>query len=132
MEQKKSIEKRRYLRLEIAAKIKVSRKTKALNKSKAISALSKNFSIDGICFTSEKKMEKGTPVNIDIFLELRKKPLRLGGKVVWSSPVRKLGKKNLFDTGVKLFTILKGNENKFVEFVCAKMIQGFSEYLRSK
>ncbi|MDP2922448.1 MAG: PilZ domain-containing protein [Candidatus Omnitrophota bacterium] len=129
MGQKGFDEKRRYVRLDIRAKVNVSYKAKNTKKSETVSAFSKNLSVDGVCFTAVKRLKTGSVINLDIFLNSEKIPLRLKGKVMWSRLVKKLNNQKLFDTGVKLFTIVKGDENKFVEYVCLKMMHNFSKYL---
>ncbi len=69
-------------------------------------ALSKNVSIEGLCFSSLKKLEEGELLVIEIVSPASKQPVRMKGLVRWS---RKLTPPefddNKFDTGVKIIEI---------------------------
>jgi hypothetical protein len=108
-------EKRKYVRydteLKIYFKVDYSLKTKVefqiLDRrnsyailSKKYPAVSKNVNVEGLCFTSEKKLKRGDFLYLEVYLPKAKSPIIMEGKVRWSglSP----GKKNKFDTGVKL------------------------------
>jgi len=72
-------------------------------------ALSKNVSTEGLCFVSEKKLEKGVYLNLEIYLPGEKDRIRMEGEVKWCAHVSaKDGgqeQKQQFDTGVKLVSI---------------------------
>ncbi len=62
-------------------------------------AVSKNVSVDGLAFTSEKELTKGDFLSIEVYLPAEKEPLHLEGEVVWSQPTHE---HNKFDSAVKL------------------------------
>lgn len=128
-EDKEFVERRKYLRFNAESKIdvKIQDIGSAEKPSGAVTAIAKNLSVEGIRFKANKKFSPGETVKIAISLPLYKEPLHLEGKVIWSRELEK--DKDVFDTGVKLFTLEKGDENKFVAYVCDKMMGRLGKYL---
>ena len=91
-------------------------------------AVSKNLSVEGICFKCVKKLKPGTVLKLDVFLPNQERPLSLEGKVIWQGSIFQEDKK-VFETGVNLFTLDKDDESKFVTYVCDKMTERLSKYL---
>ena len=118
------LERRKYLRFNADSKIKV--KVKAKTKQKAsqasIAATTRNLSVEGFCLKAKKKYKHGTLIKLEITLPSYRKPLHLEGKVVWSHALHKKSEKGFFDTGIKLFTVERGDEGKFLGYVCEKMM----------
>ncbi|NQT45905.1 MAG: PilZ domain-containing protein [Candidatus Omnitrophica bacterium] len=131
MAEKGNAEKRKYIRIDSETKVNFHTKEGIAKKgpSDKTSALIKNLSVEGICFASDKQIEKGTFLALEVFLPSQKQPLHLDGKVAWSKPAQLKKGKEAFDIGVKLFTIEKGDENKFIGYVCDKMMHHLSKYL---
>ncbi len=131
MEEKKPVDRRKYVRLSLEAKVhchlQVQRKERGA--SKKFSGISKNISVEGICFTSEKKIKANSKLVLEIWLPFESNPLHLEGEVKWSHLSRPEENKGMFDTGVKLFTIDKSDEDRFIEYVCDKMTERLSRYL---
>ncbi len=74
--------------------------------SRKYSALSRNISAEGICFVSEKKLEKGDVLSMEIQLPGEKAVIPMTGEVRWSSLASdETISDNKFDTGVKLLTV---------------------------
>ena len=123
-------ERRKYLRFNAGAKVNVQTKSKGVKKgsSSKIAAITRNLSVEGICFESKKKFVHGADIKLEITLPSYKKPLHLEGKVIWSHALRKKSKKNMYDTGVKLFTVEKGDESRFIGYVCDKMMIRLGRY----
>lgn len=124
-------ERRKYLRFNAESKIDVKiREVSGEEKpSSAIEAITKNLSVEGIRFKSKKKLKPGAVVKLEITIPLYKSPLHLEGKVIWSKQLEDEKDKDIFDTGVKLFTLDKGDENKFIAYVCDKMMGRLGKYL---
>ncbi len=124
------IEKRRYVRFDIAAKVKfqVIPQDKNEAPSQTVTAISKNLSFEGIRFTSEKKLETNVMLKLEINLPLQLKPLVIEGQVKWCQSLMQPDGKELFETGVKLFTIEKCDETRFVGFVNNLMKQSLGRY----
>ncbi|HOW36489.1 MAG TPA: PilZ domain-containing protein [Candidatus Omnitrophota bacterium] len=113
-------ERRRYARYDTEAKVyfRVTYDIKTRVKFRVIdqgegkispaeySALSKNVSAEGLCFTAGKKLNGGDILYIEVYLPGREEPIRMEGEVRWCHPDRVARKKvGRFNTGVKLMTI---------------------------
>jgi hypothetical protein len=68
-------------------------------------AISKNVSVEGLCFTSQKQLEKGDMLYLEVYLPHLKKPICMEGRVRWSQPLPGQKEKGVFDTGVKLIKV---------------------------
>ena len=131
MEEKKPAERRKYVRLDIEAKVDFQVKEEKTEEptSAEASAISRNMSAEGICFRSERKLEPGKQLELEIHLASEPKPLHLGGEVRWSRLIQQKETKAVFDTGVKLYAIDKDDENRFMKYICDKMTERLSQYL---
>ena len=118
------IERRKYIRFNADSKINITVKREKGKKPSAakVSAIAKNLSVEGLCFKSKKKYERGNLIRLEIYLPPYRKPLHLEGRVIWSHALRKKSEKGFFDTGIKLFTVEKADEGKFLGYVCEKMM----------
>jgi len=124
MKEKVFVERRKYIRFNADSKVNIQvekGKKRALPSAK-VSAIAKNLSVEGLYFKSKKKFNHGTLIKLEIYLSSLRKPLHLEGKVIWSHALRKKSEKGFFDTGVKLFTVKKADESKFLGYVCEKMM----------
>ncbi len=66
-------------------------------------AFSRNVCAGGICFTSEKKLEKGDHLYLEVYLPQSENPVKMEGEVRWSETTTSDQKKSSqFDSGVKL------------------------------
>jgi len=112
MKEKKPVDRRKYLRFKLRVKVKchIKKMRKGKKPSLEISGITKNISVAGICFTSETKLEPGRKITLEMFLPFQSKPLYLEGEVKWSRSVKAKKDRKMSDTGVKLFTIDKGDE----------------------
>ena len=126
MKKKSGIERRKYVRLDAGVKINCVTLKGQRNK---ISAVTKNISVQGICFNSKKEIICDTVIEIQIRIPGYSKPIRLKGKVVWSKAIKseKLGGLPTFDTGIKLIDIDKSNETKFFMYVLDKVVEKYSK-----
>ncbi|MCF7908505.1 MAG: PilZ domain-containing protein [Candidatus Omnitrophica bacterium] len=124
-------EKRKYLRLDTVNIVKVTLDRKLIKKpSEFVSAFTKNISVEGVCFLSDKFFEKGKRLRIDMSLPGDPKPLRLRGKVCWSRLVKDKNKTNkVFEVGVELFTVGESDSTRFMGYVCRHMTSRLGRYL---
>ncbi|MBU2265634.1 MAG: PilZ domain-containing protein, partial [Candidatus Omnitrophica bacterium] len=98
-------ERRKYLRLDTVNKIEVYLDRKFIRISKAtVSAFTKNISVEGVCFFSEKPFPNGKRVRLEIYLPGEETPLHIRGQIRWVSAVKNKDKK-VYEVGVKLFTV---------------------------
>lgn len=120
-------ERRKYVRVDVEAKVNFQVGEGKEFSSDKFSGVSKNISAEGVCFDSPTKLDSGTKLKLNITLAPNAKPLHLAGEVKWSE-ASKVGK-SIFTTGVKLFTVDKADEAKFMGYVCEKMTERLSQYL---
>lgn len=73
------------------------------------SGISKNASVEGLCFVSRKKLRKGDLLFMEVFEPKVKGPVRMEGQVRWSCKLTgKAGEEGEYFTGVRI--ILVNNE----------------------
>ena len=74
--------------------------------SEKYSALSRNVSAEGLCFVSDRKLEKGNILHLEVYLPKAANPIPMKGEVRWSQPLPD-GEKDApqFMTGVRLTRI---------------------------
>ncbi len=118
----KKRERRKYERYETEAKVYfrviyeiktkvefriITEKQEGRTLSEKYSAISKNVSAEGLCFTSHKQLEKGDALYLEIYLPKRKEPIHMQGQVRWSQcyTSQKENREDKFDTGVKLTAV---------------------------
>lgn len=127
----KSQEQRRYLRLDTVNLVKVALDQRTVKEpSEIVSAFTKNISVEGMCFLSDKSFDKGKPVRLEIVLPDDSDPLTIKGQVRW---VRSIGGKKQtkpkFEIGIKLFTIEESDVTRFMGYVCNHMAARLGRYL---
>ena len=117
MEKKKSIKKRKYIRLDLQTKVKFQvKQSKQSETTKIIvPAISKDISMKGIRFTSDRKLEQNDLLKMELFLPDHKEPLNIEGKVAWSNP-RGQGEAKIYEVGVELLRIDGKDEKSFMEY----------------
>ncbi|MBL7084588.1 MAG: PilZ domain-containing protein [Candidatus Omnitrophica bacterium] len=131
MEEKNFVERRRYVRLNVNTKVNFMVKGEKDVSRENLSGLSKNISIEGICFTSKQQLKPGANLQLEIFFPSDPEPLLLRGEVKWCWPIEAPeGKDSVsFGIGVKLYTLKKTDENRYMRYVLDKMMERFSRYL---
>ena len=68
------------------------------------SGLSKNVSVEGMCFVSRKKLKKEALLFIEVYEPRVKSPVKMEGEVRWSKKIS--GEtKDAFHTGVRLISV---------------------------
>ena len=128
-------ERRRYVRINVAAKInfrvtKKESKERTAVSIKSTSAMSKNVSVEGVCFKSKKQLLPGNEIELQISFPSDPEPLLLKGEVRWSCSIQVEGEaETIFETGVKLYTFEKTDESRYLSYVSEKMMERLSRYL---
>ena len=119
IKKQKPVDRRKYIRFDTEVKVsfRIQEKDKDTILSGKIPGISRNISVEGICFISKKKLKPKSRLELEIFFPSESKPLHLEGEVRWSLPVRSKKGRVVFETGVKLFTIDKGDANKFISSI---------------
>ena len=73
---------------------------------KKYSALSRDISIEGLNFTSDKKLKKGDLLLIELYPPGSKEPVYMGGEVAWCQPLPyKKDGKEIYQAGIKLISV---------------------------
>jgi len=116
-------ERRRFVRLgdNLKVNFQTQDKTKPGQLAQKVAAIVKNISVEGMCFTSEKELTPGEEINLEVFLPGDNMPLRIDGEVIWNNKAETNDERAEFETGVKLFTLEKSDEGKFMSYVWEKM-----------
>lgn len=125
----KAAEKRKYIRFFADTKISFKTQEKKQASEKEILGALKNLSIEGICFMSDSKLEPGTIIKVEAVLPSRTNPLRLEGEVRWAQSKKEIDGKEMFEIGVKLFTIEKSDEAKFIGHIYDVMLQNLDKQI---
>ncbi|MDD5005871.1 MAG: PilZ domain-containing protein [Candidatus Omnitrophica bacterium] len=73
--------------------------------SEKLSAMTKNVSVEGLCFISTRELKKGDFLNLYVYLPDAKEPITMQGEVRWCQ--ESSGQKDdlKFETGVKLTNV---------------------------
>lgn len=132
MEEKKPVDRRKYMRLAIGAKVNfwvVKEKKKERAPKEKVSALSRNMGVEGICFRVDRDMASGAEVELEIFLPSEPEPLLLEGEIKWSQPVLTKEGKKMFNIGMQLSTFAKNDENRYMRYICERMTERLNRYL---
>jgi hypothetical protein len=99
-----------YFRVNFELKTKVEfqliDKEKHTALSEKHSAVSRNVSAEGLCFTSNVKLMKGDVLSLEVYLPSQDTPIYMEGEVRWSqeTPLSKSDKKK-FSTGIKILNV---------------------------
>ncbi len=72
---------------------------------KTYTGLSQNVSVEGLCFSSPKVLEKGQMLQMSVQISGRKEPVELEGEVRWAKESIEESQKGIFDVGVQLRVI---------------------------
>ncbi|MFH1996742.1 MAG: PilZ domain-containing protein [Candidatus Omnitrophota bacterium] len=119
------MERRRYIRVEAQAEVKFELQHLAISKESIhkTPAIAKNLSIEGVCFICERDIAKGTVISLNILLPLEDRPLRLDGQIAWSRPLELSSGRKMREIGVKIFSLEKSDESRFVKFITERVAQ---------
>lgn len=95
--------------VEAKMKFQVSDNVKKSNFKRKYLALSRNVSSEGLCFVSQKKLEKGSFLDLEVFLPGNHEQIHMEGEVQWCSCTQddllNESENQQFDTGVKLVSV---------------------------
>ncbi len=126
----KRAERRRFIRFDLDTNIKFGF-FEDIGIDANMKGKAKNLSAEGVCIVTEKEIPRGKNIELDISLPGRKRPIRVHGKVVWAHKIKGVDKNMVdrFETGIKLYTIEKDDENTLLKYYCERMVDNLSEYL---
>jgi hypothetical protein len=81
------------------------------------SGISKNISVEGLCFVSDKQLGIGDRLSIDIYAPNSKIPVPMEAEVCWSRKFEGDAEdKDMFHTGVKLISVNGQSVSKSIHF----------------
>jgi hypothetical protein len=94
-----------YVTFDLETKIhfKVKEKDKGDFSPEKYHAVSKNISVEGICFVTEKRLNKGDLLALEVYVPSSTQAIHMQGEVRWC--VQEKGKRDVYETGVKIFTV---------------------------
>ena len=123
-------DRRKYIRFDLETKVNFKVKKEDNVYSEEASAETRNLSAEGLCFVSDKNVLPGSILKMTITIPSQSQPVHLEGKVMWSEYLKGSEGEELFEIGVKLFTIDKSDEGRFLGYVCYKMVQALNRHMR--
>ncbi|MFH1359577.1 MAG: PilZ domain-containing protein [Candidatus Omnitrophota bacterium] len=98
-------------------KFQIIEEEKEQGDQRKYSAISKNVSAEGICFCSNKRLEKGDILYLEVYLPGAKNPIRMKGDVRWSRVCgSSTPKEKKYDTGVQLVIVNKRPVSRSIHF----------------
>ena len=124
-------EKRKYVRLDFITKVSFGLKGEnipEISSGKKI-AQTKNISIEGICFSSDRDLKPGDKLDLEIQIENNFRPIHISGVVKWSNPQAQNQDDLLFDVGLEILSIDNTDEDKFMEYVWGRMKERLTKSL---
>ncbi len=111
-------ERRRHVRMDTVLNIKYQ-----IEKNRPASGVTAHdISERGIRLLIDKKLERGTVIDMEILQNGTGKSIRIKGVVVWCNEAREQGKdvdKRLFHTGVKFIEVTRDSFAAFEELMCS-------------
>ena len=120
----KALNKRKYPRLDIKAKVNISALDINLEKKKTkrAKATSKNIGVHGIQFISRKELSSGEIACLEIYFPGEDSPTYIEGEVRWCNKVKEKGKKRpTYNVGINFLTIEKEHVEKILKYVCGDL-----------
>ena len=97
-----------YVNFDLETKIdfRVRQKDRTDFSKETYSAVSKNVSVEGIGFLTEKALKKGDILLLDVYIPSATEPIHMQGQVRWSCKCQGKGlPEGLYETGVKLLMV---------------------------
>ena len=89
--------------LETKVEFELVEEAKTRKSSKKYSAVSRNISVEGLCFISKKRVKEGEKVNLDVYLPSSNDPIPMTGEVGWCAVSSSKEKK--YNIGIKLLSV---------------------------
>jgi len=86
------------------------------------SALSKNISPEGICFSSQKNLQKEEVLNLEVYIPGENQPILMEGEVRWSKELAGKSSAKEFETGIRIISVNGQSVEKSIYFDSANKI----------
>lgn len=120
MQKQNDKEKRKFIRVPLCAKLNFQVHEKDKVSGESLPAVTKNISMKGICFVSEKQLTSGSMISIELHLPGKSLPLHLEGQIRWSKQLKQKGPVTMYESGVTLFVVNKNDEGRLADYICEK------------
>ncbi len=115
-ENKRLLEKRKYIRLPFETEVKY--KIENSKDDMMYTAKSNNISAEGLCLTSKRHIEKGAILSIQVTIK-ELPPCSVTGEVMW---VKNISGNEETMVGIKILDIGYSDRNRFLLELCDKMV----------
>ena len=112
-------ERRKYVRLNIALEVGYAIKGEDVTAYKSIT---KNISPNGARFTIEKKLPKGTILDLEIKIPSISDPIPIKAKIIWSQKDA-VQQKDIYDAGFEFVHIPEQSKDIFFQYLCNLMYE---------
>lgn len=90
-----------------------------------------NISAEGVCIESDRKLDIGTYVKMEVDLGDTAGLVTLVGEIRWRSEIKTPDMDKVkYMHGIKLVDIDKRDEGRFLKFYCDRMVEKLSNYLK--
>ncbi|MCK5214448.1 MAG: PilZ domain-containing protein [Candidatus Omnitrophica bacterium] len=123
-------ERRQFIRFNIDMDLKFQIEGQGGSDADLLTGICTNLSIEGLCMCCNHNLKSGDKLNMEIILPAEEGSVHLKGVVCWCR-LCKGGKDGEFEVGVKLFTISKNEETRFILFVCELMKHDLVKYINA-
>ena len=123
-------ERRQFIRFNIDMALKFHIEGQGGSDADLLTGICTNLSIEGLCMYCNHNLKSGDKLNMEIILPAEEGAVHLKGEVCWCR-LRKREKDGEFEVGVKLFTISKNEETRFILFVCELMKHDLVKYINA-
>lgn len=110
-------DRRKYFRFDVPVDLKYTREK---DKSRARTQAS-NISREGVSFSTPRRVEQEDVLKIEFSIPGNTMPVFANGIVAWTKET-KLGKKKVFDVGIKFVQFSRTDRGKMLEFIYKKWL----------
>ncbi len=107
-------EKRRFPRLDIRVKVEYQIAESPQNK---IKSFTKNVSQGGICLFLDSSLDKGTLLDLKLYMPDKNEPILATGKIAWIEKFEVGDTKEQFEAGIEFIDIAKEDSDRVAKYV---------------
>ena len=112
-----SIERRIEPRLVVPMRVRYKIPNPKANRMDVIDTTSQNIGLGGLLILAHQPMDKGIPLELEIFLQPNDRdPMLAEGTVLWQSKRSASGSQGRYDTGVKFRFMSLEDKRRFLDF----------------
>ncbi|MBD3270937.1 MAG: hypothetical protein GF384_00180, partial [Elusimicrobia bacterium] len=129
MQKKPFVERRKYIRFMIDARVNFEVEGKAIseNNERKVPGLIKNLCFEGACLILDEQFPPGHILKLELFLPSISEPIHVQSEVRWSRPYMNQDVNSMYETGVKIININPKDQAVFIDFIREKLLQAMSK-----